>query len=54
MAVENYLAALSLTPVTDGNAPLPNGAPSSTARRSREAELAQQIGDHVFRAGLRG
>ena len=31
MGVSNYIATLKLTPVTDGAAASPNGAPSSTA-----------------------
>ena len=34
MGVENYVATLRLTPVTDGRAPSWNGPPSSTARPS--------------------
>ena len=37
MGVDNYVATLKLTPVTDGAAPSPSGAPSSTAPKAASA-----------------
>ena len=52
MGVENYVATLKLTPVTDGKRTSPNGGPSSIARRSASASWPQQIGQGVFQAAF--
>ena len=52
MGVENYVATLKLTPVTEGNRPSPSGGPSSTAPPSASAQLAEQIGQGVFQAAF--
>ena len=52
MGVSNYVATLKLTPVTDGNAPSPNGARSSIATRAREARAGRAIGNGVFQGGF--
>ena len=52
MAVENYIATLSLTPVTDGNATFASWQADFDCAPEREAALSQQIGSGVFLAGL--
>lgn len=52
MGVENYIATLSLTPVTDGNVTFAEWQARFDCPADREAELMQQIGTHVFQAGF--
>ena len=52
MPVENYIAALSLTPVTDGNRTFAEWQAEFDCAPEREAALVQQIGGGVFQAGL--
>lgn len=52
MAVENYVATLSLTPVTDGNLTLAEWQAEFDCAPDREAALMQQIGNGVFQAAL--
>ena len=48
MAVENYVATLSLTPVTDGDRTFAEWSAEFDCAPEREAELVQQIGRNVF------
>ncbi|MER8384502.1 SRPBCC family protein [Mesorhizobium sp. M0166] len=52
MAVENYIATLSLTPVTDGNLTLAEWQAEFDCAPEREAALMHQIGTGVFQAAL--
>ena len=52
MAVENYVATLSLTPVTDGNLTLAEWQAEFDCAPDREATLMHQIGNGVFQAAL--
>jgi hypothetical protein len=52
MPVENYIASLSLTPVTDGNRTFAEWQADFDCAPEREAALVQQIGTNVFHAGL--
>ena len=52
MAVENYVATLSLTPVTDGNSTFCEWEAEFDCAPEREAALVQQIGSGVFQAAL--
>lgn len=52
MGVENYIATLSLTPVTDGNVTFAEWQADFDCPAEREAALTQQIGGAVFGAGL--
>ena len=54
MEVRDYVASVSLSPVTEGNATFAEWSAEFDCAPSREAELTRQIGDHVFRAGLEG
>jgi Polyketide cyclase / dehydrase and lipid transport len=51
MGVENYIAKLSLTPVTDGNATFIEWTAEFDAP-GREDELAEHIGQNVFQAAF--
>ena len=50
MGVENYVATLRLTPVTDGDQTFWNGPPSSTVRRSARTNSSAISGPACFRA----
>ena len=52
MAVENYLATLSLTPITDGNQTFAEWQADFDCAPDREAALTEQIGHSVFQAGF--
>jgi hypothetical protein len=53
MGVENYVATLSLTPVTDGNRTFAQWTAEFDAETpAREAELANHIGTNVFQAAF--
>lgn len=52
MGVENYIATLSLTPVTDGNLTFAEWKAEFDAAPEREAELEQFIGRNVFHAAF--
>jgi hypothetical protein len=52
MPVEDYIAILSLTPITDGNRTFAEWQADFDCAPEREAALVQQIGTNVFRAGL--
>lgn len=52
MAVENYIATLSLTPITDGNLTLAEWQAEFDCAPEREAALMHQIGTGVFQAAL--
>jgi hypothetical protein len=52
MGVENYIATLSLTPVTDGNQTFAEWTAEFDAAPEREGELVQFIGGSVFQAAF--
>lgn len=52
MGVENYIATLSLTPVTDANATFAEWQADFDCPPEREGPLAQQIGQSVFQAAF--
>jgi uncharacterized protein YndB with AHSA1/START domain len=52
MGVENYVATLQLTPVTDGGRSFAQWSAEFDCAPGRERELAQSIGDGVFQAGF--
>ncbi|WP_457938339.1 SRPBCC family protein [Mesorhizobium sp. 10J20-29] len=52
MAVENYIATLSLTPVTDGNATFAEWQADFDCPPDRESALVQQIGSGVFQTAF--
>jgi hypothetical protein len=52
MGVENYIAKLSLTPVTDGNATFCEWEAEFDCAPEREAALINQIGSGVFQAAF--
>jgi len=52
MAVENYVATLSLTPITDGNLTLAEWQAEFDCAPDREAALMHQIGNGVFQTAL--
>lgn len=52
MGVENYIATLSLTPVTDGNATFAEWQADFDCPPEREAALMQLIGTGVFLTAL--
>ena len=53
MAVENYVATLKLTPVTDGDRCYAEWSAEFDCRPEREADLVNQIGRNIFLAGLK-
>jgi hypothetical protein len=53
MGVENYVATLKLTPVTDGTRTFAEWWAEFDCAPEREAQLSRQIGDGVFQAGVR-
>lgn len=52
MAVEDYVATLSLTPITEGNATFAQWQAEFDCAPENEAALTRQIGTGVFQAGL--
>lgn len=52
MGVENYVATLKLTPVTDGERCFAEWTAEFDCAPARETELAQQIGQGVFQGGF--
>lgn len=52
MGVENYIATLSLTPVTDGNATFAEWTAEFDCPEDRAQALVQQIGQGVFQAAF--
>ncbi len=52
MGVDNYVATLKLTPVTDGNRTFAEWWAEFDCAPEREGELAQRIGQGVFQAGF--
>jgi len=52
MGVENYVATLKLTPVTDGNRTFAEWWAEFDCAPEREGALAQQIGQGVFQAAF--
>jgi hypothetical protein len=52
MGVENYVATLKLTPVTEGNRTFAEWWAEFDCAPEREGELAQSIGQDVFQVGL--
>ncbi|MDQ3560300.1 MAG: SRPBCC family protein [Pseudomonadota bacterium] len=52
MAVENYIATLALTPITDGNATFAEWQADFDCPPERERALVQQIGAGVFQAAF--
>jgi hypothetical protein len=52
MGVENYVATLKLTPVTDGNRTFAEWTAEFDCPPEREKELAEQIGQGVFQAAF--
>ena len=52
MGVENYVATLKLTPVTDGNRTFAEWSAEFDCDPAREQALAEQIGNGVFQGGL--
>lgn len=52
MAVDNYVATLKLTPVTDGSRTFAEWSAEFDCAPEREAELAALIGNDVFQGGF--
>jgi hypothetical protein len=52
MGVENYVATLKLTPITDGGRCFAEWSAEFDCAPSREAELSQLIGQGVFQVGF--
>jgi hypothetical protein len=52
MGVENYVATLKLTPVTDGSRTFAEWSAEFEAPAARERKLADDIGQGVFQAGF--
>jgi hypothetical protein len=52
MGVENYIAVLALTPVTDGNVTFAEWTADFDAAPDREAGLVKSIGEGVFQAAF--
>jgi Polyketide cyclase / dehydrase and lipid transport len=52
MGVENYIAVLSLTPITDGNLTFAEWTADFDAVPEREEELVRSIGQNVFLAAF--
>jgi uncharacterized protein YndB with AHSA1/START domain len=52
MGVENYVATLKLTPVTDGGRTFAEWSAEFEALPARERKLAEDIGQGVFQAGF--
>jgi hypothetical protein len=52
MGVDNYVATLKLTPITDGNRTFAEWSAEFDCAESRERELTQLIGQDVFQGGF--
>lgn len=52
MGVDNYVATLKLTPITDGNRTFAEWWAEFDCEAEREAELMEQIGNGVFQGGF--
>ena len=52
MGVENYVATLRLTPVTEGDRTFAEWSAEFECEPAREAELVETIGKHVFQGGF--
>src|SRR5262245_31166349 len=52
LGVENYVATLKLTPVTDGDRTFAEWWAEFDCASDREADLAQRIGQGVFQSGF--
>ena len=52
MGVENYVATLKLTPITDGNRSFAEWSAEFDCAPGRESELTHSIGTGVFQAGF--
>lgn len=52
MGVENYVATLKLTPVTDGNRTFAEWSAEFDCPPERERELAETVGQGVFQGGF--
>ena len=52
MGVENYVATLKFTPITDGNRTFAEWSAEFDCAPERERELTQQIGQGVFQGGF--
>ena len=54
MGVENYVATLKLTPITDGARTFAEWSAEFDCAEGRERELTEHIGQRVFQGGLDG
>jgi len=52
MGVDNYIATLKLTPITDGDRTFAEWSAEFECEPSREAALVEQIGQGVFQVGF--
>lgn len=52
MGVDNYVATMKLTPVTDGNRTFAEWSAEFDCAREREKELAESIGQGVFQTAF--
>ncbi len=52
MGVENYVATLKLTPITDGNRSFAEWSAEFDCAPGRETELAELVGNGVFQGGF--
>ena len=52
MGVENYVARLKLTPITDGDRTFAEWSAEFDCAPERESELADLVGNKVFQGGL--
>ena len=52
MGVENYVATLKFTPITDGNRSFAEWSAEFDCAEGRERELTETIGNGVFQGGL--
>jgi len=52
MGVENYVATLKLTPITDGNRTFAQWSAEFDCEAGREQQLAEEIGNGVFQAAF--
>ena len=52
MGVENYIATLKLTPITDGNRTFAEWSAEFDCPPEREQELARLVGQDVFQGGF--
>jgi Polyketide cyclase / dehydrase and lipid transport len=52
MGVENYIATLSVSPITDGNHSFVEWSADFDAAPEREAELVRHIGENVFQGAF--